>query len=258
MRIATFDFIPFKQGMFDRNKPPAIFLFKHVVSGIHYVSRYVDASRFKDHNQYPLSLVNKLKKMPSEVEIYALPLTSRIRTINERTMNNVVDALIDAGLYRKSNTHGTPKNVLEKGQDFRVISIRNKNTGAIFFGLGYDETDLEQYLRTKLLYLRSLSRSAGDLDQVVVAYFKGAPPIDFLDWEVESLGTMTFRTDAIRLITERSMHAMAHGLIVLNRIRTRSPAHIYTETFRLPKITAEKYVQDGLAGVLKKSSKLRA
>lgn len=258
MRISTFDFLPFKQGMFDRNKPPAIFLFKHVSSGIHYVSRYVDASRFKNHEQYPLSLVNKLKKMPCEVEVYALPLTSRIRAINERTMNNVVDALIDAGLYRKSNTHGNVNNVLENGQDFQVICIRNKHNGAVYIGLGYGETNLQQYLKTKLLYLRSLAKKSSDLDQVVVAYFASCQHIDFSDWEVTSLGIVPYRTDGMRIITEHSMDYMASGAIILNRIRTRSPAHIYTETYRLPKGSAEKYVRDGLAGLLKKSSKVRA
>ena len=256
MQLDKFVFSPFTAGMFDAEKPSAIFIFQHVKSNMHYPARYWDASRYKGPENYPLVLTNKLLRSPSDVKVFVLPLLTKVRTVAEKLMNQVVDALIKEGLHRKcvQPPANTPVSVLPE-EAFRICKLTHKATGAVHFSQELLAASVSNILSRKMVYFNGLATKSDRREDALLlfctAYFPSSPD----KWTAEIVKTTTSLVEANQALEELSLQALRGGELVLNRIRTHSPVWYYNNIRRGKNIDLNEYLHLGVKGELKVQNK---
>lgn len=260
MLLGNFEFIPYIQGMFDGKEQGAVFLFKHVKSNNHYACRYWDASRFAGSDSYPLSLTNFLRHVPSEIEVFVLPLINRSRKSGEQVMNKVVDYLTEHKLYRGTASRvrgGT--NVLEP-ETFRLALFKHKRTGAMYFtGIASASTP-EKHLVAKAIEFNGLAlRNEIRPDAIHVFTEIHGPTFSPECWDTELIDSSSVQHHHLmQRIEEVSIAALRAGKFVINRIRTHSPLWYFNNLYRGKNITVEQYVELGRVGDLAKNRQLQS
>lgn len=252
MQLDKFVFSPFTAGMFDAEKPSAIFIFQHVSTNMHYAARYWDASRYKGPENYPLALTNKLLRTPSAVNVFVLPLLSKVRTTAEKIMNKVVDALSDNGLYRKCiNPIKTPYSVIPE-EVFRIFKLTHVSTGAVHFSQELATATEENVLSRKVVYFNELAIKREQREDALLLFCAEYFPNSVAKWKAEVIKTTNSLAEANQTLEEHSLQALREGTLVLNRIRTHSPVWYYNNIRRGKNILVEDYLLLGIRGLLMK------
>ncbi len=251
MQLNQFVFSPFEQGMFDEEKPSAIFIFQHVKSNMHYAARYWDASRYKGIENYPLVLTNQLLKNASEVNIYVLPLKTKTRVTAEKVMNKVVDALIDQGLYRKcKRIVNNVMNVIHN-EMFKIYKLVHTATGAEYYTHELDRVPSETILNRSLLRFNDLAIKPDTRDDAIVLFSRQFFPAKVGEWVIHELSTVQSLSQVYQSIEEFSMNALRLGTLVLSRIRTHSPVWYYNNINRGKNLLIDEYLYAGIQMRLK-------
>ena len=251
MLLGNFEFVPFVQGMFDDKEQGAVFVFKHVKTGNHYACRYWDARRFTGPECYPLSLENFLKRAPSEVEVFVLPMQSRTRKAGEQVMNKVVDYLTEHGLYRGTASRvrgGT--NVLDI-EKFVLALFTHKGTGAHYYAAIASGSHPEKHLTDRAIEFNGLALKTDQKQDVIHLFCSTHFPFQTDHWDAVIVDQEAAPQHRIaQRIEEVSITALRKGLCVLNRIRTHSPLWYFNNLYRGKNITVEQYVALGSVGNL--------
>lgn len=251
MQLDKFVFSPFVQGMFDESKASAIFIFQHVGTNLHYAARYWDASRYRGSENYPLVLTNQLIKNPSEVNVYVLPLKTKVRTTAEKIMNKVVDALIDQGLYRKCRRLvNNAFNVIHQ-ELFKIYKLVHNGTGAEYYTHELDTVPGEAIITRSLIRFNELAIKPDVRDDAVVLFARQYYPNSRSGWSLHELVTVHSLSQAYQTIEELCNKALRQGKLILNRIRTHSPVWYYNNIHRGKNLLIEEYLHMGVTGQLK-------
>lgn len=261
MLLGTLEFVPFEAGMFDNKEQAAIFIFKHTKSNNHYACRYWDAKRYTGAECYPMSLANFLKRVPSEVEVYVLPMNARSRKAGEALMDKVVDLLVTAGLYRSipSRTRGGVSVIRQETSD--VILLVHSETGIINYTVvpKVAETSIAAAKRKLCLELNDVALDQKASTDVKTIFAKQFHPFNESDWSAvvlpESKNIPSHQMQ--HQIEVVSVKALREGKCVINRIRTHSPLWYFNNQFVGKNITAEQYIELGSRGMLAKDRRLQ-
>lgn len=252
MQLDKFVFSPFTAGMFDAEKPSAIFVFQHVSSNMHYAARYWDASRYKGPENYPLALTNKLLRTPSDVNVYVLPLVTKVRTTAEKVMNKVVDALTEQGLYRKC-IKPLPNKVFSVIPEelFRIYKLTHITTGAVHYSQELLTASSDNVLSRKMVYFNELATKRDKREDALLLFCVQFFPSSPNKWTAEVVKTTASLAEANQTLEELSLQALRDGALVLNRIRTHSPVWYYNNLRRGKNIQVDEYLYLGVNGKLK-------
>ncbi len=255
MQLDKFVFSPFTAGMFDAEKPSAIFIFQHVRSNLHYAARFWDASRYKGPENYPLALTNKLIRSPSDVMVFVLPLITKVRTTAEKIMNGVVDALINHGLYRKciQPAPNAPFSVIPE-EAFSICKLTHRGTGAVHYSQELGNASVENILSRKMMYFNELVTKTDRRDDALLLFCMEYFPSTVGKWTAEIVKTPKSLAEANQALEELSLQALRDGVLVLNRIRTHSPVWYYNNIRRGKNIELIEYLHLGVKGALKTMS----
>ena len=251
MQLDKFVFSPFVAGMFDAEKPSAIFVFRHVVSNMHYAARYWDASRYIGKENYPIALANKLLSIPSQVEVFALRLVTKVRTTAEKIMNKVVDALTEDGLYFKNARHyaNKPFSVIPE-EMFRIYKLVHKATGAVHYSQELITASSANVLSRKAIYFNDLVTKRDKREDVLLQFCTQFFPIKPENWTAEVVKTLNTPVEVTQALEELSLKALKEGCLVLNRIRTHSPIWYYNNLRRGKNVQVDEYLCLGVSGRL--------
>lgn len=261
MLLGTLEFVPFTPGMFDAKEQSAIFVFKHVSSNNHYACRYWDAKRFAGEDSYPMSLANFLKRVPSEVQVFVLPMNARSRKAGDALMDKVVDLLVTAGLYRSIPSRLRGGDNVMKQATSDLIELTHVKTGIIsYMSVPKATPEAAKVAAQKLcIEFNGSALHVTDAMDVRVIFAKNFYPFNIEDWSAR------FPEEASEILSHQMQHqievmsvrALRAGKCVINRIRTHSPLWYFNNQFAGKNITADQYIELGSKGILAKDRRLQ-
>lgn len=244
MKLGTFEFIKYVEGMFDRNNPHAIFIFKHVQSNTHFAASYWDSARYEGVKSYPSDLKKLLRREKGDVEVYAMPLLPRSRTYTERKLSAVIDALISKGLYKKPlrDVSGLGPN------PYIVTKIEHVSGNMVFYGWHLSNESVEEYYVRMMQYFDQIVKRNNIREETIYLVFKDYVKLLASEWKFSQVAVLDDQTAVYRTIEELSIESLKRSQLVLNRIRTRPSAVAYSLLRRFRPPTVKDFVAAAMTG----------